>query len=99
MSGSESLWSNKEFVEVARCRAPRQLVALRQLVPSRGARTRQGIETVLLTVAGSPSNGGMLAPLKASAMQPPVAVPANGGPTTFATVTRPEGAKVTWTFA
>ena len=55
--------------------------------------------TVFCTVTGSPENGGTEADLKALAMQPPVAVPAKGGPCTIAWVTRPEGAKVTETRA
>lgn len=53
--------------------------------------------TVLLTATGSPAKGGTEAERKARAMHPPVAVPAKGGPETFAVVTRPDGAKVTCT--
>lgn len=55
--------------------------------------------TVLLTVTLSPSNSGTRARRKAAAMQPPVGVPAKGGPLTLALVTRPEGAKVMTTVA
>src|SRR5690606_4930675 len=44
-------------------------------------------------------NAGTRAARKRLAMQPPVGVPANGGPATTADVTRPEGAKVTTTRA
>src|SRR5262245_59512680 len=47
------------------------------------------------TMIAGPSNGGTVAPRNAFAMQPPVAVPANGGPFTTALVTRPDGEKVT----
>src|SRR5258705_3248734 len=54
---------------------------------------------VLLTVTRSPAKGGTRALSRAAAMQPPVAVPANGGPLTFALVTRPDGANVMTTLA
>src|SRR5262249_53070646 len=54
---------------------------------------------VLLTVTRSPSKAGMRALRSADAMQPPVGVPANGGPLMFALVTRPDGAKVMTTLA
>lgn len=53
----------------------------------------------MLTVTGSPLNGATDALRNAFAMQPPVAVPANGGPFTLAMVTLPLGAKVTETWA
>ena len=55
--------------------------------------------TVLLTVMCSPENAGTFAPRIADAMQPPVCVPAKGGPLMLALVTRPDGAKVTTTVA
>src|SRR5688500_14942023 len=55
--------------------------------------------TVLDTVTRSPSKGGTRALRNAAAMQPPVAVPANGGPPMLALVTRPDGANVTTTLA
>src|SRR5688572_13516068 len=55
--------------------------------------------TVFPTVTCAPEKGGTLARRIAAAMQPPVAVPAKGGPLTLALVTRPEGAKVTTTAA
>src|SRR5689334_7910136 len=54
---------------------------------------------VLPTVTISPSKAGIFARRKVLAMQPPVAVPANGGPLSLAAVTRPEGANVTVTLA
>src|SRR5262245_5557197 len=55
--------------------------------------------TSQLVVTGTPSKGGTVAPRNAAAMQPPVGVPWNGGLTTFADVTRPDGAKVMLTLA
>jgi hypothetical protein len=55
--------------------------------------------TVFPTVTCAPENGGTFARRIAAAIQPPVAVPAKGGPLTFALVIRPEGAKVTTTAA
>jgi len=49
---------------------------------------------VLLTVTYSPEKAGTLARRIVLAMQPPVAVPENGGPWLCALVTRPEGANV-----
>ena len=49
------------------------------------------------TVTGLPLKGGTLALRKRPATQPPVGVPAKGPPWTVALVTRPLGAKVTWT--
>src|SRR5512132_4093488 len=54
---------------------------------------------VLLTVTCAPEKGGTVARRIVDAMQPPVAVPANGGPFTIALVTRPDGANVTTTIA
>src|SRR5215208_3939172 len=47
----------------------------------------------------APPKGGTFALRMVAAMQPPVAVPANGGPLTIALVTRPEGANVMTTVA
>ena len=55
--------------------------------------------TRLLTVTRSPENGGTRARRMAAAMHPPVAVPANGGPLTFALMALPELANVTVTVA
>ena len=54
---------------------------------------------VFVTVTYSPENAGTLARRRVLAMQPPVGVPANGGPCRFALVTRPEGANVMFTVA
>src|SRR4051812_19887973 len=54
---------------------------------------------VLPTVTRSPENGGTFSRRMAAAMQPPVAVPAKGGPESVALVTRPDGANVTVTLA
>src|SRR5688500_13906720 len=55
--------------------------------------------TVLLTVTRSPSKGGIFAFRSVAAIQPPVGVPAKGGPLILALVTRPEGANVMTTLA
>src|SRR5688500_19047262 len=55
--------------------------------------------TVLLTVTRSPSKAGIRVLRSVEAMQPPVGVPAKGGPLILALVTRPEGANVTTTLA
>ena len=55
--------------------------------------------TDLLTVTCPPLKAGTRARRMTEAMQPPVAVPAKGGPLTLALVARPEGAKVTTTTA
>ena len=55
--------------------------------------------TRLLTVTYPPANAGTLAARIWAAMQPPVGVPAKGGPDRLALVTRPEGANVTNTTA
>src|SRR5687767_11360591 len=47
----------------------------------------------------SPSNAGTRARRRVAAMQPPVGVPAKGGPAMFALVTRPDGEKVMVTTA
>src|SRR5688572_6233934 len=57
------------------------------------------ITTVFDTVTRSPSKAGTRALRSAAAMQPPVGVPAKGGPLMFALVTRPDGANVTTTLA
>src|SRR5690606_6551483 len=51
------------------------------------------------TVIRSPENGGTLAWRMRAAMHPPVTVPANGGPATFALMARPEVLNVTVTLA
>src|SRR6476659_6551799 len=51
------------------------------------------------TVTRSPSKAGTRALRRAAAMQPPVGVPAKGGPEMLALVTRPEGANVMTTLA
>ena len=50
------------------------------------------------TLIGLPVNGGTLARRNTPATQPPTAVPANGGVSTVAAVTRPVGANVIDTF-
>src|SRR5688572_2716122 len=55
--------------------------------------------TVLLTVTRSTSKAGIRVLRSAAAMQPPVGVPAKGGPLMLAVVTRPDGANVTTTLA
>src|SRR5262245_47297834 len=55
--------------------------------------------TSQLVVTDAPSKGGTVALRNAAAMQPPVGVPWKGGLTTFAEVTRPDGAKVMLTLA
>ena len=57
------------------------------------------ISTVFLTVTMSPSNAGTRARRSVAAMQPPVGVPANGGPAMVALVTRPDGENVMVTAA
>ena len=55
--------------------------------------------TRLLTVTYPPANAGTRAARIWAAMQPPVGVPAKGGPDRLALVTRPDGANVTNTTA
>src|SRR5882672_11310608 len=65
----------------------------------RAPRARHWMTTRFVTVTRSPPKGGTFARRSVSAMQPPVAVPAKGGPSTSARVARPAFEKVTCTTA
>ena len=56
------------------------------------------LEKLFETVGGLPVNAGTFAFRNTPATQPPTGVPAKGGPTTLAEVTRPLLANVTVTF-